>query len=71
MIIGSWDFQPIGMRQTAIWDHTPGHRQPYVPIREATHEEWLAEASANAVAQGRDFDMNHERCNHYYEISLD
>ncbi len=67
-IIGSWDVQPIGSRQVATWHFPSGqHIQPYTPIREATHEEWLAEQQALGHAIADD----HERCIYYYEISTD
>ena len=71
MIIGSWDWQEIGSTQSGFWDAHPGIRQLYLVLRQATHEEWLAEASANAKAEGRPFDMNHPRCTFYFEISMD
>jgi hypothetical protein len=75
MIIGSWDIQPLGVRQAAYWHEPgtpPGNLQPYVPIREATHEEWLAEARERAAFQGRPLPpLDHERCTYYYEISTD
>lgn len=69
LIIASWDEQPIGIRQVGTWHFPEGERvQPYVPVRQATHEEWMSE---QREVFGHAIPDDHERATYYYEISTD
>lgn len=71
MIIGSDEVLTIGQRVLGVFDNDGVWHgdQPLVALRQATYEEWLAEAKADGlskehIALARKQDL-------YYEVSLD